>query len=290
MPNRPSQRNGPSVRATTYRQGPFEQRLFSQRHRPKRRLARPRFAGRWTAMRLCFCGAALLIACAIAIPSLVSPTAAADIDAENRALEEAAQLQNGNAGLPRTATLDVPAVQQYPELPTGCESVALTNALMSLDFELGKTDIADSWLPRSESDFITAFMGDPHSTDGNSCMAPAIVQTADAFLMAQGSPLRATDLTGSSFADVLVEAAAGNPVVVWCTIALGDSGNAYGTAKFGERTYRLYTNSHCVVVSGYDLDQGVVYVSDSLAGQVSYDLETFATRYYEVGAQAVVIK
>ena len=31
-------------------------------------------------------------------------------------------------------------------------------------------------------------------------------------------------------------------------------------------------------------------VSDSLAGQVSYDLQQFAVRYYELGAQAVVIE
>ncbi|MFR1639590.1 MAG: hypothetical protein ACLSVD_10725 [Eggerthellaceae bacterium] len=49
--------------------------------------------------------------------------------------------------------------------------MALTNALLSLGFNLGKTDIADNWLPLGEDDFVTAFMGDPHSTDGHSCMA-----------------------------------------------------------------------------------------------------------------------
>ncbi len=45
-----------------------------------------------------------------------------------------------------------------------------------------------------------------------------------------------------------------------------------------------------MVVSGYDLNEGLVLVSDSLAGQVSYDLQQFAVRYYELGAQAVVIE
>lgn len=65
---------------------------------------------------------------------------------------------------------------------------------------------------------------------------------------------------------------------------------AYRTARENGRTYRLYANSHCVVVSGYDLNEGLVLVSDSLAGQVSYDLQQFAVRYYELGAQAVVIE
>ena len=190
----------------------------------------------------------------------------------------------------RSASLEVPALAQNPELPTGCESVALTNALLSLGFNLGKTDIADNWLPLSEDDFVTAFMGDPHSTDGHSCMAPAIVRTADAYLAAQGSSLEATDITGSSLDQVLDQVAGGNPVIAWCTIGLEPPGAAYRTARENGRTYRLYANSHCVVVSGYDLNEGLVLVSDSLAGQVSYDLRQFAARYYELGAQAVVIE
>ncbi len=42
------------------------------------------------------------------------------------------------------AWVDVPCYLQYPELPTGCESVALTNLLNYYGFGLGKTIIADS--------------------------------------------------------------------------------------------------------------------------------------------------
>ena len=200
------------------------------------------------------------------------PPAAADIDAEKRAAQDVASLQEDVSHPQRSASLEVPALAQNPELPTGCESVALTNALLSLGFNLGKTDIADNWLPLS------------------SCMAPAIVRTADAYLAAQGSSLEATDITGSSLDQVLDQVAGGNPVIAWCTIGLEPPGAAYRTARENGRTYRLYANSHCVVVSGYDLNEGLVLVSDSLAGQVSYDLQQFAVRYYELGAQAVVIE
>lgn len=227
---------------------------------------------------------------AVSFSVLASPFAVADIDAEKRAMQDAAALQANVAQARRAVSREVPALEQYPELPTGCESVALTNALLSLGFELEKTEIADVWLPRSDSDFVTAFMGDPHAADGHSCMAPAIAQTAAAYLAAQESSLEAVDLTGSSFEEVLGEVAAGNPVIAWCTIGLAEPGTAYQVERASERTYRLYANSHCVVVSGYDLDEGVVLVSDSLVGQVSYDLQLFATRYYELGAQAVVVR
>ena len=85
-------------------------------------------------------------------------------------------------------------------------------------------------------------MGDPHSTDGHSCMAPAIVRTADAYLAAQGSSLEATDITGSSLDQVLDQVAGGNPVIAWCTIGLEPPGAAYRTARENGRTY-VYTRT-----------------------------------------------
>lgn len=283
----PPHRRTSRTRSTSYRR-----RLLARQHLPRMRRERPIFRrrNRWTPTRLCFSAAAALLVGAMSFSLLPSPFAVADIDAEKRAAQDVAAMQADVSQEQRAISFEVPAIEQYPELPTGCESVALTNTLLSLGFELEKTEIADAWLPRSDSDFVTAFMGDPHATDGHSCMAPAIAQTAAAYLATQGSSLEAVDLTGSSLEEVLGEVAVGNPVIAWCTIGLADPGTAYQVERAGDRTYRLYANSHCVVVSGYDLDAGVVLVSDSLAGQVSYDLKQFAARYYELGAQAVVIK
>ena len=265
----------PRRRASRIRTAAYRRRLFARQTNPLASRERPIFRrrrGRWTAARLCFFGAAALLAGAVSFSMLSFPPAAADIDAEKRAAQDVASLQEDVSHPQRSASLEVPALAQ------------------NLGFNLGKTDIADNWLPLSEDDFVTAFMGDPHSTDGHSCMAPAIVRTADAYLAAQGSSLEATDITGSSLDQVLDQVAGGNPVIAWCTIGLEPPGAAYRTARENGRTYRLYANSHCVVVSGYDLNEGLVLVSDSLAGQVSYDLQQFAVRYYELGAQAVVIE
>ena len=177
----------PRRRASRIRTAAYRRRLFARQTNPLASRERPIFRrrrGRWTAARLCFFGAAALLAGAVSFSMLSFPPAAADIDAEKRAAQDVASLQEDVSHPQRSASLEVPALAQNPELPTGCESVALTNALLSLGFNLGKTDIADNWLPLSEDDFVTAFMGDPHSTDGHSCMAPAIVRTADAYLAA----------------------------------------------------------------------------------------------------------
>lgn len=225
------------------------------------------------------------------LPLFASSPADADANAESKAATEAAALQSGaDNDLARTASFDAPALQQYPELPTGCESIALTNALMSQGFNLSKTEVADRWLPKSSDDFVDAFMGDPHQADGNSCMAPGVTLGANAYLNAQHSQLQAMDLTGETFGAVLHEVSQNHPVIAWCTIGLEEPGECYDTERADGRTYRLLTNSHCVVIHGYDLDAGTVLTSDSLIGQATYPLEVFAARYYALGAQAVVIR
>lgn len=285
----PIEQHTSRVQTTVHRRRSFARRPFANR-RPRKRSRLERERNRRAAARRCFCATVMLLAGMVALPLLSSPLAVADIDAEKRASQDVIALQEDVSIARRTVSIEVPALQQNPELPTGCESLALTNALLSLGFGLEKTEIADRWLPRSNNDFVTSFMGDPYSTEGHSCMAPAIAQTAAAYLAAQQSSLEAIDMTGASLVEVLEEVADGNPVIAWCTIGLADPGTAYDAARVGDRTYRLYANSHCVVVSGYDLDAGIVLVSDSLAGQVSYNMQAFAARYYELGAQAVVIK
>lgn len=195
----------------------------------------------------------------------------------------------GGATLRSSTQLDVPSELQYPFLPTGCESVALTDTLEYYGFDLGVTDIADYWLPLSDTDFVNAFLGDPYNMEGNACMAPCITQTAEAFLADRGSSLSAFDVTGLSLESLLELVSAGTPVIAWCTIDLAEPSDPYLFAEQDGRQYELYAETHCVVVSGYDLDENCVFVCDPLVGYASYDLATFALRYYELGAQAVVI-
>ena len=292
MAGLPTPRKGAHYTITTQKR-----RLLPRRRTPRRlfsrqsRLARLKATAlRWRAACVCFGGAVLLVAGACSLPLLTSSPASADVDAEAKASAEAALLQSGTDELSRRTSFDVPALSQYPELPTGCESVALTNALLSYGFDLTKTTIADTWLPTSDQDFVGAFLGDPRTPEGNSCMAPGLASAASSYLAEQNSSLEAANLTGASFEEVLREVANQHPVIVWCTIGLESPGDCYLAERVDGRLYRLITNSHCIVVSGYDLDSGTVFVSDSLVGQAAYPLETLAARYYALGAQAVVIR
>ena len=192
---------------------------------------------------------------------------------------------------PNSVVLNVPCTMQNPELPTGCESVALTNALNYYGFGLGKTVIADAYMPKSSWDFVTAFWGNPHSASNGNCIsAPGLTNTANSFLISRGSNLRAYDVTGTGFYDLYSYLESGHPVIIWSTIGMQNLGRCYATQAYGGRVYRTYTNSHSVVFRGFNRSLGTVYIADSLSGYVSNSAERIASLYSQRGAQAVVLK
>ena len=81
--------------------------------------------------------------------------------------------------------IEMENILQNPELPTGCESVALTMVLKYLGFDLEKTTIADDYLVFADRNFAMGYIGNPHTEDGAGIFAPGLVKTANNFLEAQ---------------------------------------------------------------------------------------------------------
>lgn len=193
--------------------------------------------------------------------------------------------------LPSSFRLDVPDILQNPELPTGCESVALTMALMYEGFSLEKTTIADEYLVYTENDNLAeGYYGDPYSENGAGCFPPALIKTADLYLQAQQSDLRGVDLTGVSLQDLFLYVAGDMPVIVWNTMYMSEPNFTGEEFDLNGITYRWYNAEHCVVLSGYDLDRGVVYINDPLEGIVERDLAAFEAYYDEIGRFAIVLQ
>lgn len=187
------------------------------------------------------------------------------------------------------AWVDVPCYYQSPELPTGCESVALTNALRFYGFNLSKCTIADYYLSRSGSDYITAFMGNPHSGDGGMVCAPGIVLAANKYLKSQNSNLRAHNWTGYSFWDVCQAVTYGAPPIIWTSIGNVSGGYVYCTLKYDGHDYSSIQGTHTVVLCGYDEEKNVVWLADSISGKVKLSYSTMKKLYYYHNSQAVLI-
>lgn len=191
------------------------------------------------------------------------------------------------------AWVDVPCYMQYPELPTGCESVALTNLLNYYGFGLSKTTIAGRYLPISWSnDFVTAFAGDPFTGTGglNGCVAPAIVIAGNNYLSAAGSSLRAVDVSFSSIPALKSRLSCGQPIEVWNTEWGGYPGGRYAASWYNGHSYGLWGGNHAVVLKGYDDEEGIVYVSDSISGDVTRDAKVFFSTWQMMDSQAVAIE
>ena len=176
------------------------------------------------------------------------------------------------------AWVDVPCYSQYPELPTGCESVALTNLLNYYGFGLGKTIIADYYLPKgSNGNFVTAFDGNPRRSSGGlmGCVAPAITIAGNNFLRAAGSIMQAKDVSFSSISSIKNRLTCGQPVEMWNTEWGSWPGGRYAARWYNGHSYGLWGGNHAVVLKGYDDEQGIVYLSDSINGNVTRNAQVF---------------
>ena len=188
----------------------------------------------------------------------------------------------------KRVSVDVPDTLQNPELPTGCESVALTIALSSLGYDLEKTEIAKNYLERGDN-FAISYVGDPFSPNGAGCFPPAIVRAANKYLIEKNDTRRGHNLTGTSLDDLCAYIDNGIPVIVWSSMYMQEPQFTGAIAKYHGQQYEWYRSEHCVVLYGYDDEKSVYLISDPLVGYVERDKAAFERIFEMTGTCSVVI-
>ena len=197
--------------------------------------------------------------------------------------------------------IKVKNILQQPELPTGCECVSLTMLLNYFGYNVDKVTLVREYLPKLDfyylngnlygADFTTTFAGDPESADSYGCYAPCITITANKYFIANKINNKAFDLTGTEFDDLLSDYIFDDyPVLIWITHT--DLHESVLTTKWltpDNKSVQWRSFEHCVVLTGYDKKKGLIYVSDPLVGNTSYDYKKLKQRYNEMGKQAVCI-
>ena len=191
--------------------------------------------------------------------------------------------------IPPRVSLELELIYQHTELPTGCESVALTMLLNYYGFELDKTTIASEYLIYADN-FVAGFVGNPFSSNGAGIYSPGLTKTANKFLNAQGSELNAKNVTDSTPEELYRYLAEGKPVVIWNTIYFLQNQPTGQVVKWGEKEYHWDRCEHCMVLSGYDLKKNVVIVHDPINGIVEREADGFWERYESLGSMAVIIR
>lgn len=193
--------------------------------------------------------------------------------------------------------LDVKCILQNEgnALPTGCEATALAIALNYDGFAVTKNEIADSFLPKMAfvgeigGNFSYVFPGSPYQTDSYGCYEPAIRAAAEAYFTAQKNGSTVETLTGHEFEDLLAYVRSGRPVIFTATSEMckPETGITWQTPDGSPVTWIRYQQTF--VLTGYDMDKGVVYVADTDRGITTYELSTVKSRYNQMGRSALVI-
>lgn len=185
----------------------------------------------------------------------------------------------------------VPFINQYPNYPTGCESVALTILLNYHGISVTPDDIIKS-LPKGSVPYTEngktyggnpelEFIGNPYSLNSYGVYEKPLAEVANKF---KSGIIIAT---GTNFDEILRIVGTGNPVIVWTSMYLASPyiSKSWIYKPTGETIY-WKANEHAVVVIGYTPDK--VIISDPIGGQVKYQsLSIFRERYNYYGRKAL---
>ncbi len=202
---------------------------------------------------------------------------------------------------------EVETILQNPELPHGCEVTGLAVLLSYYDISADKCELAERWLPKGawgKTDFRKAFVGEPGKKIASAgCFAPVIADTANRYIKegkpdsAKGGNKQASESSGAvskltavakegvNFAELLAMVQEA-PVLAWTTMNLEAPYIAQVWEVDGEELY-WQNYEHCVVLTGYDAEKGILYGTDPLYGPCEYDMRLFSLRFQTMYSQVV---
>jgi uncharacterized protein YvpB len=188
--------------------------------------------------------------------------------------------------------LNVMEFCQYPDYPTGCESVSLYMLLRYYGIEATVDQIYDL-LPRGPqprrgengvrrgANPEREFVGDPQSEYSYGVFNGPIAKVAERFM--RGAQTK----TGASVDEIRAILDTGNPVLAWFVSApMRDIMYRWSWIDENGETVRWPGGEHAVVVCGYD-DASLTYRDPNAGAAVVIDYDTFEKRFAELGGRIV---
>lgn len=206
--------------------------------------------------------------------------------------------QSGQSGqLPAKVVLSVPAQDQLPALPNGCEVTSLSMLFTAIGHPVSNITLANEEptdptpLVRGPNNTI-AYWGNPNiGFVGNvRGYGYGIYHGPIVKLINQILPGRALDLTGQPFSAVLSKVAQGVPVMVWTTANFEpEPASQWVTWNSPEGPVHATMWEHAVLVVGYDANH--IYINDPLDGAKAKPVlkSDFVAAWKQMGQQAVTI-
>ena len=209
-----------------------------------------------------------------------------------------AEVKKSNSG---TQLTDFDIIEQYPELPTGCEITAMTMVLNYYGYNVDKVTMAMDYMPKVQAEFYRSedgrlmgpdlenfFVGDPTEETGYICGTGAIVTAANRYLADVGSDLTAVAMKHTRPEELYDLIDQGTPVVIWCTINMEDRAETDGWYREDGTYMEWSTNDHGAVLIGYDED--TVTVADPIYSRITVSRDQFEKIFAERGGQCVILQ
>ena len=200
-----------------------------------------------------------------------------------------------------TQLTDFDIIEQYPELPTGCEITALTMVMNYYGYQVNKVTMALDYMPKVQAEFYRSedgrlmgpdlenfFVGDPTEETGYICGTGAIVTAANRYLADVGSDLTAAAIKNAQPEKLYDLIDQGTPVVIWCTINMEDRAETDGWYREDGTYMEWSTNDHGAVLIGYDED--TVTVADPIYSRITVSRDQFEKIFAERGGQCVILQ
>lgn len=199
------------------------------------------------------------------------------------------------ASISQTKMIDVPLINQNPELRYGCEVTSLAMVLNYAGVKVNKMELykkvkkdRDPIRRSANGDILywgnprDGFVGDMTGRRaGYAVFDQPIAQLVNEYL-----PDRAVNLTNQPFQNILKHVSKGYPVVVWTTgdYRLPDRWESW---RHGNQVIKTPLDLHAVVLVGYDVKN--VYLNDPLSGKknVRVNKQKFIKSWIALKSRAV---
>lgn len=235
---------------------------------------------------------------------VVAPASPRDLQSGLRATSP--KVSAKPAALPSRYLIHVPGIDQYPQLPNGCEVTSLTMMMDAAGHPVSKMTLAAE-MPKDRTPLVLTvsttsdgqvvhhvkYWGNP-----NVGFVGSVYQAGEGYGIYHGPmtrflnrlmPGRAEDLTGDSFHTILQHVAEGTPVEVWTTTTFKPTTD-WVTWQSPEGLVKATPWEHAVLVVGYG--PGTIYVNNPLNGEAAEPVAAapFIQSWRQLGKQAITYR
>jgi len=195
--------------------------------------------------------------------------------------------------IPKTSNINIPFIEQMPELPNGCEVTSLAMVLQNLGYDADKLEINDKYLDIGEigaTDYYKANIGNPRDANSFGSYSPVIYNCAAKYLKDHDDKHKVYDITGYGISELYYQVSKNVPVIVWITQDINKKPLVTKTWVIDGVNIHWKAPLHCVVLTGFDFDNKTVTVVDPHEGVVKHPMDVFELRWREMGSQGVIVK